>query len=145
MKKSILITSALALTIVSCKDKSKDQPIPGKPSLSSKQTMLIGKDWKIKSLFSDGKDITGVIPTCSMDDIIFHFNDAGKGYTDAGTVKCDASDPQRDNITWKLENNETRLITTGTEGKDTFEIRSVSASELQLETEEDIVTLKSQK
>jgi hypothetical protein len=141
MKNQILTASILALAIVACNKKSCDEPTP-KPSLSAKQTMLIGKDWKIKSLVSDGKDITDVIPACSMDDIVMHFTNAGNGYSDEGTIKCETTDAQRNNLTWKLENNETRLVTTDSEGKDTFEIRSISASELKLETEDVIMVLK---
>mgnify|MGYP000356639986 CR=1 FL=1 len=139
MKKTILITAIISLAVVSCKDKEKEQP---KPSLSARQTMLIGKDWKIKSVVSEGSDITPILPGCVKDNIIYHFNDATSGYYDEGATKCETTDPQRTNISWALINNETRIITSDPDGKDTFNILNLTATEFKLGIDKDVITLK---
>jgi hypothetical protein len=141
MKKSIIITAILSMTIFACKDKEKDQPTP-KPALSAKQTMLIGKDWKIKTVVFEGNDITSMMPACVLDNVVYHFTDASSGYYDEGGSKCNPSDPQKENITWKLYNNETRLITTDPEGTDTFDVINVTAAELKLGVDKGVITLK---
>jgi hypothetical protein len=141
MKNSILITAIISTAIFSCKDKEKDQPTP-KPSLSAKQTMLIGKDWKFNKLVYEGTDMSSSIPACVKDNIMYHFTDATNGYFDEGATKCDAADPQKGNFTWKLDNNETKLITINSEGNDTFSILSLTAVEMKLSIEKTEITLK---
>lgn len=141
MKNSILITAIISTAIFSCKDKEKDQPTP-KPSLSEKQTLLIGKDWKMSKLIYEGKDMTSIMPACFKDNIMYHFTDATNGYFDEGATKCDAADPQKENFTWKLYNNETKLITIDTDGNDTFSIISLTNAEMTLSMEEGEITLK---
>jgi hypothetical protein len=141
MKNSILIIAVISLSVFACKNKEKDQPTP-KSSLSEKQTMLIGKDWKIKTIVTNGTDITSMVPACVMDNIVYHFTDASKGYDDEGATKCEASDDQRRDLAWKLENNETRMIVTDIDGKDTFDIMSVTGTEWKIVQDKNIITLK---
>jgi len=141
MKKTILIAAIAALTFGACKDKAKEETKP-QSSLSAKQTLLMGKDWKIKSVMSEGIDVTPFIEDCIMDNTIYRFTDASVGFSDEGATKCDEKDPQKINFTWKLENNETKMIITDAESKDTFNLLNVTASELKISADQDIIILK---
>ena len=135
MKKLTLFAAILALGVQSCKEKEKET---SKPSLSTRQQALIGKDWKIKTYYDNGQNKTNTIPACVMDNVIYHFTDASTGYGDEGATKCDPKDPQKINLTWKLINNENTMVVNTSEGPDTLQLVSVSTSEikLRLDTEE---------
>lgn len=139
MKKLALFAAILALGAQSCKDKEKETP---KPSLSTRQLALIGKDWKIKTYYENGQNKTNTVPSCIMDNVIYHFTDASTGYGEEGATKCDSSDPQKINLTWKLTNNENSIVVNTTEGADTFQLVSVSTTEVKLKLDSEEFVLK---
>ncbi len=141
MKQSILAIALVAVMAASCKDKDKGTITPT-PSLTVRQQAMIGKDWMIQSVMVDTLDVTPYIEDCIMDNVIHHFTDASKGYSDEGATKCDALDSQRLVQTWKLINNESRLIVTQSGDRDTFEILNVNTSELKYKVDDTIITLK---
>ncbi len=136
MKNSILTALVITTTLYACKDKNKEETKP-EPTLSARQTMLMGKDWKIKSLFLEGKDVTSFFEPCMMDDVIYRFTSATAGYTDEGPSKCDQKDPQHETFTWKLDQPETRMFITNPEGTDTLNLMRITASELEMGLDQD--------
>ena len=143
MKNSILIAAIAALTVYACKDKNKDQVVPSpKSSQSAKQTLLIGKAWKIKNFVFEGTDVTPELEECLMDNTMYYFKNTTKGFYDEGATKCDPADPQKGDFTWKFENNETKIIVTTTDGNDTLNILNLTSSELRLSMGESVLTLK---
>lgn len=141
MKKLILLSAVVAMFSQSCKDKDND-PKPSTPILSARQQALIGKDWKIKSVVEDGIDVTPDIPECIKDNVFFHFTNSSNGYGDEGQSKCDPSDSQRIVFTWKLINNENTMIVDSYDAKDTFNLLSVSTTEIKATIDETVVTFK---
>ncbi|HEY1046722.1 MAG TPA: hypothetical protein VGF79_09805 [Bacteroidia bacterium] len=139
MKKLVLFAAILALGAQSCKEKEKETP---KPSLSTRQQALIGKDWRIKAYYDKGQNETNTLPACIMDNVIYHFTDASTGYGDEGATKCDPIDPQKINLTWKLINNENSIVVTTSEGPDTFQLVSVSTSEMKMKLDTEEFVLK---
>lgn len=119
MKQSILVATVLAVMAASCKDKDKGTSTPTS-SLTVRQQAMIGKDWMIQSVMLDTMDVTPFIEDCIKDNVIHHFTDASTGYADEGATKCDPLDSQRLVQTWKLINNESRLIVTQSGERDTL-------------------------
>ena len=141
MKKTILMAAIVALCAQSCKDKDNGATTPTS-TLTVRQQALIGKDWIIQKVMFDTMDLTSSLPPCIKDNVIHHFTDATKGYSDEGLTKCDPLDSQRLVQSWKLINNETRLIINESGERDTFEILSVNVAELKYKTEYTVITLK---
>lgn len=141
MKQSILVATVLAVMAASCKDKDKGTSTPTS-SLTVRQQAMIGKDWMIQSVMLDTMDVTPFIEDCIKDNVIHHFTDASTGYADEGATKCDPLDSQRLVQTWKLINNESRLIVTQSGERDTFEILNLNTAELKYKVDDTIITLK---
>lgn len=140
MKHSILILALVILITPACKKHKKDETKPD--STTERQRLLMNRNWKIYKIISEGEDITGMIPGCAMDNVIFHFTDVKTGYADEGPEKCDANDPQLVNFYWSLTANETRLVVDDHTSKDTLDIIQVSNTEMKLGTEGDTMTLR---
>jgi len=134
MKKVILSSALVAMFSQSCKDKDKE-PAPAKSNLSARQQALIGKDWKLKSMFVNQIDYTSSIPDCVKDNVMYHFTDATTGYMDEGKTKCDVSDSQHIVFGWKLIDNENTLVVQSTDSRDTFQLVSVSSTEFKSKME----------
>lgn len=112
MKNTKLILTAfimLALATTSCKKSST----PGK----SAAELLTQKTWLYQTSGIDA-DRNGTIDTaddtddCEKDNS-FTFNTNGSGVMDEGATKCDSGDPQTENFSWVLSNNNTQLALTG--------------------------------
>jgi hypothetical protein len=141
MKRIILAAAILTLSVQACKDKDNGEVTP-KSTLTVRQQALIGKDWIIQKVMFDTMDLTSSLPPCIKDNVMHHFTDATKGYTDEGLSKCDPLDSQRMVLSWKLINNESRLIINQSGERDTFDILSVNTSELKYKIEDTVITLR---
>lgn len=141
MKKIILAAAILTMSVQACKDKDNGEVTP-KSTLTVRQQAMIGKDWMIHSVMMDTMDVTPYMDACIKDNIMHHFTDESKGYADEGATKCDALDSQRMVLSWKLINNESRLIINQSGERDTFDIVSVNTTELKYKTEEVVITLR---
>ncbi len=141
MKRIILAAAILTMSVQACKDKENGEVTP-KSTLTVRQQALIGKDWMIHSVMMDTMDVTPFMDACIKDNIMHHFTDERKGYADEGATKCDALDSQRMVLSWKLINNESRLIINQSGERDTFDIVSVNTTELKYKTDEVVITLR---
>lgn len=141
MKRIILAAAILTMSVQACKDKDNGEVTP-KSTLTVRQQAMIGKDWMIHSVMMDTMDVTPYMDACIKDNIMHHFTDATQGYADEGATKCDALDSQRMVLSWKLINNESRLIINQSGERDTFDIVSVNTTELKYKTEEVVITLR---
>ncbi len=141
MKKIILAAVVLSISMQACKDKDNGAVNP-KSTLTVRQQALIGKDWMIHQVMYDTMDLTPTLPPCIKDNIMHHFTDESKGYADEGATKCDALDSQRMVLSWKLINNESRLVVNQSGERDTFDIVSVNTTELKYKIEETLITLR---
>ncbi|KYP15517.1 MAG: hypothetical protein A1D16_21355 [Flavihumibacter sp. CACIAM 22H1] len=93
------------MTLFSCK-KSNDEP-------KSKPVLLSSGLWKISSIGVDlDKNNTVDLPypleNCEKDNTL-EFKSDGTGISYEGATKCDPEDPDTENFTWALKNNETIL------------------------------------
>ena len=116
MKQVFYVSSFLAIILFSAGcSKSGDSP----SSSGTKATLTSGK-WQITggtvSLSYPGiptttADVTTALPACILDNYTI-FETDGTGTTDEGATKCDASAPQvkKNNGTWSLQENDTKLI-----------------------------------
>ncbi len=121
MKQITLIIAALAfLTISSCKKEEEKK---------SKTDLLTASAWKPKSMIYDPIDDVPAdeIEDCDKDDAV-KFNTGGAGTLNAGTIKCDPSDPQTEPFTWAFAASETQLILFG----ETYSIVTLDANSLVL-------------
>lgn len=106
LKSTCLIAFCLlALTITSCKKEEantvKEVDI---------ETQLLGR-WKITSILIDGKEsLITTLSGCDLDNAIV-FETGGKGYSDFGTVKCSATEPQTDSFVWSWDDKAAKKFT----------------------------------
>ena len=114
---SLLILIAATLTAISCKKadvKSKQK---------TKTELLTEGTWKKTGLtsnpaydwYGDGyyaTDILSIMDVCELDDFDTYRSD-GTGDTNAGSMRCNQSDPQAWPFTWALTDNETKLVFNG--------------------------------
>lgn len=140
MRKTILFSAILAIGMIACKDKDKNDESP-KPSLSTRQQAMIGKDWVLEAFLFNDKDVSFTIPACAKDDYM-RLTDAENGFNDEGKVSCDTTQPAKTNFKWRMFNNENKLEMGDAEGKDTFDIISVSATQIKLKMDESTFIFK---
>jgi hypothetical protein len=114
---SLLILIAATLTAISCKKadvKSKQK---------TKTELLTEGTWKKTGLtsnpaydwYGDGyyaTDILSIMDVCELDDFDTYRSD-GTGDTNAGSMRCNQSDPQAWPFIWALTDNETKLVFNG--------------------------------
>lgn len=123
MKSFTLTLLAGILLFASC-DKTKENPTPNPttPTGKSKKDLVIDGKWQWSGLAFvmnvGGKDSLidawSEVDDCDRDDIMTYTAD-GKGVIDENTNKC-TGDPQVQNITWELINNESQVKVTDDEG-----------------------------
>jgi hypothetical protein len=121
MRKQILVAVFISasLVIVSC-HKDKDSSIAKTKtelltSGSWKRTALISNpayDWYANGVFAT--DVLSVMWPCEKDNIETYKTN-GMVETNEGSTRCNPSDPQIWSVTWKLADNETKLIWDGTD------------------------------
>lgn len=107
MKKYLLLVGGI-LVLGACK-KNDDAT----PTAQSKTDLLTAHNWKPSTgtytITSSGTSITSdAFETCDKDDS-YKFGSDKSLVVDAGTVKCNSSDPQKETGTWALSNNDQKL------------------------------------
>lgn len=135
MKKIILFAMTLVTIFVLFTACSKEKTTET-PSVSKTQ-YLINKNWYLVELnqypgISDGKggmitDIFATIKDCDKDNF-YNYQTDGTLVDDQGLINCN-NIPQKTNSAWRLENNETTLVT-GDISK--FEIISLDENNFKL-------------
>jgi Lipocalin-like domain len=94
----------LALTFTSCK---KDIEVAKEVDI---ETQLVGR-WKLISVIIDGKEsITTHLSSCDSDNAIV-LETGGKGFSDFGTVKCTATEPQTKAFSWSWDDKAAKKFT----------------------------------
>ncbi len=116
---------ALTLMVSSCK-KDKDNPTPSTPAPQTKTQILTSHSWIAKSMVSNNVDFYPFMPACEKDNFLT-FKANGTSTYDEGALKCDPSDPQVENGTWKFIANETKIII---DNSDTAEVQTLTAETL---------------
>jgi len=97
MRKLFLV---LPILLIAC-SKKDTTPTATTPTTKTPKELIIGS-WTIQSVTSNDASNPDPLPACSKDDILTIRAD-GTCTSDAGAVKCDPSDPQVQNGTWKLD------------------------------------------
>ncbi len=133
-----LLLSATACTILlfaACKKDDKTSTTPTTPTSTNKKAMVVDGKWQwigLSTVYNNnGKDslVDGwsIVKDCDKDDFITYTND-GKGVIDENTNKCD-NDPQIENITWELINNDTQVKVTDDKGPSILTIVELTAKQ----------------
>lgn len=126
MKKiSFSIVAIFILVLTACSKKDKT---------SGKAEMLKSGSWTLTASMSD-EDGDGTyetddfidFPVCYTDNY-YTFRNYGVLEYNEGLTKCDPGDPQSDEFTWELTNNETVLVI----DTDSFAIEELSISTLRI-------------
>ena len=106
MKKIFLFLGTMAV-LSACK-KSDESPA----TASSRTELLTAKSWRLSSatITANGFPVSSstFIQDCSKDDT-FKFNADKTLVQDAGTIKCNTSDPQTQTGTWALNSDQSKL------------------------------------
>jgi hypothetical protein len=105
--RTILTAAIFGLLLIACK--KKDTAI-------SKSDLLISGTWKLTAVVSDD-DGNGTyetneyasFPVCFTDNF-YAFHSTHKFVYDEGPTKCDPLDPQTDEVSWQLADNEATLM-----------------------------------
>ena len=131
MKKACLLLLTLA-TLGACKKDSGSSPAP------SRTDLLTTPKWKLTggTISAGGQSlpISLVLPTSYNDDT-FKFNTDKTVIDDAGTVKCNATDPQTQTGSWSFANSDQtqlQLTVPSTPLNGTFDIKELTSNSLRL-------------
>ena len=117
--KYFTLTAALSglLLFASCDKKEETKPSTTTPATKTKKELIVDGKWQMTDLAFVMKNGAGqdslvngwsIVDDCTKDDFMT-FTADGKGVIDEGATKCDAADPQTENVTWELLNNETEV------------------------------------
>lgn len=145
LSKAIMMLSCGIVLFAACK---KDETTPnnngnnnnGNNNTKGKKELLVDGKWQITALSTTYNDGTGDTTidsyadwdACMKDDFTT-FSADGKGVNDEGATKCDATDPQTDNFTWSLIDNDTKIrIVEAGEDDDTSDIVEITATQIKL-------------
>lgn len=120
---------ALTVSVSSCK-KDTDSPTPSTPAAQTKTQILTSHSWITKSMVSNNVDFYAFAPACEKDNFLT-FKANGTSTYDEGAIKCDPSDPQVENGTWKFIANETKIII---DNEDTAEVMTLTAESMVIKT-----------
>lgn len=135
MKPRQIITSICAamLLFVACKkDDSSATPSPAQTPSKTPKELIVGS-WSIQSVTTNDPANPDPMPACAKDDILTIKTD-GSCVADAGATKCDASEPQTQNGTWKLDAYPTlELVTPGDTLQSTIKIIQLDETTLKWE------------
>ncbi|MBS1780449.1 MAG: lipocalin family protein [Bacteroidetes bacterium] len=104
MKQKQLFSSICAAVILfaACKKDNNSTTATPTPTPSKTPKELIVGTWAIQSVTTNDPGNPDPMPSCAKDDILTIKAD-GTCTADAGATKCDPSDPQSQNGTWKLD------------------------------------------
>jgi len=108
---------------------------------TSKTQLLTTGSWKLTSDYIDpAVDVNGdgvadhevfsFYDACDKDDMII-FKSDGTVTFDEGASKCDPTDPQSENSTWKFASNETQLVVGDASSGETVTLVELSATVLK--------------
>jgi Lipocalin-like domain len=101
---SLVAFCLLALTLSSCK-----KEIVAVQEVDI-ETQLLGR-WKLTSVIIDGKEsISTQLSSCDFDNAIV-LETGGKGFSDFGTVKCSATEPQTKAFSWSWDDKAAKKFT----------------------------------
>lgn len=143
LMKSILFVAIPVCLAYACKDKDEDPPTDDNNQNNGKTRteLLMTGSWKISALVSSGTDIwnTPFVESCNKDnEYVFRSNDTLVLYDKAS--KCDVSDPDSTFSSYKLYDNDTKLIlnvrlTSTTTLDDTTDIVELNQNTLKINAE----------
>lgn len=130
MKKALLCLAIASLG--ACKKDSDSVATP------SRTDLLTTPKWKITG-GTVGSGIAAfpisvILPTCYNDDT-FKFNTDKTVVDDAGTVKCNATDPQTQTGSWSFSNSDQtqmQLNVPGTPLNGTFDVKELTSNSLRI-------------
>jgi hypothetical protein len=119
MKNLTLSAIACGILVFAACSKTEEKPSTNTNTTKSKKDLVVDGKWKWTDLAFvmniGGKDSLinawSEVDQCDRDDIM-SFTSDGKGTIDEGSTKCDPSDPQIENITWEMLDNETKVKVT---------------------------------
>jgi hypothetical protein len=111
---------------------------------STKTQLITTGSWKLTSDYIDpAVDVNGdgvadhevfnFYDDCSKDDMLT-FKSNGTLTFDEGPTKCDPTDPQSENTTWKFGSNETQLIVGSAGSEETVQLIELSTTALKIRT-----------
>jgi hypothetical protein len=130
MKKALLCLAIASLG--ACKKDSDPVASP------SRTDLLTTPKWKITGgTIGSGAaafPISVILPTCYNDDT-FKFNTDKTVVDDAGTVKCNATDPQTQTGSWSFSNSDQtqmQLNVPGTPLNGTFDVKELTSNSLRI-------------
>jgi len=131
MKKAYLLFLGMA-ALGACSKNSEPAPPP------SRTDLLTTPKWKLTggtiSVAGVPLPISAFIGTCYNDDT-FKFNTDKTVLNDAGTVKCNATDPQTQTGSWSFANSDQtqmQLTVPSTPLNGTFDIKELTSNSLRL-------------
>ncbi|PZX53261.1 lipocalin-like domain-containing protein [Algoriphagus chordae] len=149
-KLSYLLSLVCIVSFSSChQDEDKD------PVKSDAELIGSGIAWKFSTVTASGLDASSFIDECLLDNLITFTYSSKTGVVDAGPIKCDESDPQTEEFTWRY-NDSTKILSFDSDVIDIpgaasdLKVISVTSAELVLSqnvalpgfgTQEVIVTL----
>jgi hypothetical protein len=126
------IATVMVLSFTACKKEAVTPPPTPTPEPTKEE--LIGgktvKTWIITKVESDGKDMSGQVPACSKDnEYVFR---ADKSYQFlAGPEKCSMENDVLTEGTWKLSDDDNKLIYTDKSGTSEDDILELSATTMK--------------
>ena len=105
--KYVLISLLAVTVLVGCTKEEEEEPVK-----KSNTELLVVHDWKYTNMVAappyDTLDIWILQDDCIKDNVVTFFAD-GNGVVDEGGKKCEPTDPQTNNFSWKWLNNETEI------------------------------------
>lgn len=131
----LIFAAAFLSTLESCKDENSDDT-----TSVSKTGLLTSSAWTNSSMEIETNgsttDMWMFLDDCDKDDKITFYTDKSI-ITDAGTLKCDPSEPQTETGgTWAFNANETKLEITDDGEVFMFDVITLSSSSLMIESTE---------
>lgn len=137
-KKAVLVILTGAIMAGCQKDDNNNN------SGATKTQLLTTGNWKLTSDYIDpavdvdgdgvaDHEVLSFYDDCDKDDFI-KFKSDGTVTFDEGPLKCNPSDPQSENSTWKFANNETQLVVGDASSGETVTLVELSATVLKFKT-----------
>ena len=121
---SLIAFCFLALALSSCK---KEDTVTKEVDI---ETQLLGR-WKITSVVIDGKEsIATHLSSCDFDNAIV-FETSGKGFSDFGTVKCSATEPQTKPFSWSWDDKAAKKFTVDDGDKTKLTITEINSTTMK--------------
>jgi hypothetical protein len=134
MKNQLLSAIACGILLFAACKKDDTTPNNNNNNNTSKKDLIVGGKWQWTGLAmvysNNGKDSLvdawSEVKDCDKDDS-YTFATDGTGIVEENATKC-SDDPQTENITWKLINNETQVEVTDDKGPSILTIIELTAT-----------------